>query len=69
MRWHQKLILRIRSLFRESAVDSELDSELQFHLEMQARENIAKGMRADEAHLAARRVVRSRGPDEGRVPR
>lgn len=37
-------------------MDSELDSELQFHLEMQARENIAKGMRADEAHLAARRL-------------
>ena len=56
MRWHQKFILRIRSLFRRNAVDSELDSELQFHLEMQARENIAKGMRADEAHLAARRL-------------
>jgi hypothetical protein len=56
VRWHQKFILRIRSLFRRNAVDSELDSELQFHLEMQARENIAKGMRADEAHLAARRL-------------
>jgi putative ABC transport system permease protein len=56
VRWLQKFILRIRSLFRRNAVDSELDSEPQSHLEMQARENIAKGMRADEAHLAARRL-------------
>ena len=56
MRWHQKLILRIRSLFRKSAVDSELDSELQFHIDMQTRRNIAKGMLADEARYAARRL-------------
>jgi len=50
VRWHRKFILRVRSLFRKDAVDGEL------HLEMQARENIAKGMRADEAHFAARRL-------------
>jgi putative ABC transport system permease protein len=55
VRWHQKLILRIRSLFRKDAVDSELDSELQFHIDMQTRENIAQGMRAEEARYAARR--------------
>jgi hypothetical protein len=44
VRWHQKFILRVRSLFRMDAVDSELDSELQFHLEMQPCENIAKGL-------------------------
>jgi putative ABC transport system permease protein len=56
VRWHQKFILRVRSLFRKKAVEGELDSELRFHLEMQARQNIAKGMRADEAHYAARRL-------------
>lgn len=56
MRWRQKFILRIRSLFRKSAVDSELDSELQFHIDMQTRQNIAQGIRADEARYAARRL-------------
>src|SRR5258708_39171489 len=54
MRWHQKLILRIRSLFRKDAVDGELDSELQFHLEMQTRANLSKGMPSDDARYAAR---------------
>jgi putative ABC transport system permease protein len=59
VRWHQKLILRVRSLFRKGAVDSELDSELEFHIDMQTRENIAKGMRSDEARYAARRLFGS----------
>ena len=37
-------------------MDSELDSELQFHLDMQTRQNIAQGMLADEARYAARRL-------------
>lgn len=56
MRWHHKLVLRIRSLFRKDAVDSELDSEVQFHLEMQTRQHLARGMQPEEARFAARRL-------------
>lgn len=38
--------LRLRSLFKRSRVESELDDELQFHLEKQVEENIAAGMSA-----------------------
>ncbi|HLK22904.1 MAG TPA: permease prefix domain 1-containing protein, partial [Bryobacteraceae bacterium] len=54
MRWHQKFLLRIRSLFRKNTVDNELDSELQFHLEMQTRLNIENGMSAEQARREAR---------------
>jgi len=48
---------RARSLFRRARVDSELANELQFHLEQLTKENIAAGMDADAARLAARREL------------
>jgi len=33
MRWVHNLRLRLRSLFRRSRVEQELNAELQFHLE------------------------------------
>src|SRR5713226_6277547 len=56
MRWHRQLILRLRSLLRKKTVESELDSEMRFHLEMQIRQNVAKGMPAEEARYAALRA-------------
>jgi predicted permease len=55
MRWLTKTLLRLRSLFRKSAVDRELDDELRFHLERQIEENVAAGMPPAEARRAALR--------------
>ena len=59
MRWLHKLPLRLRSLFRKQQADQELDAELQFHLQAQIDEYIAKGMPVEEARHAA---LRSLGP-------
>lgn len=48
---------RARSLFRGAQVDGELQNELAFHLEQLTKENIAAGMDAGEARLAARRAL------------
>src|SRR5436309_15973115 len=55
MRWLSKIKLRIRSLFDRDAVERELDAELRFHLEQQIAENIAAGMSAGDAQVAALR--------------
>jgi len=57
MRWADKLLLRLRTLFRQHKIDHELDAELRFHLEQQIEENLAAGMSAEEARYAARRAI------------
>jgi putative ABC transport system permease protein len=52
----RKLSLRLRSLFRRSAADRELDEEFGFHLEEAIQENIRRGMPQAEAALAAHRA-------------
>ena len=54
-RFRQIVRLRLRSLFSGSSVDRELDDEVNFHLDQQIVANIASGMSADEARLAALR--------------
>ena len=51
------LPLRLRSLFRRNQVEKELDEEMQYHLERQIEQNIAGGMRPDEARYAALRAI------------
>src|SRR6185437_10052607 len=53
MRWLNKFLLRLRSLFHRRAADSELDSELRFHLEREIAANISAGMPPAEARRAA----------------
>jgi predicted permease len=55
MRWRQKLVLRVRSLFRRSAVDQELDDELRFHLEREIAAKTASGAPPEEARYATMR--------------
>ena len=43
------LIFRLRSLFRRSAVENELDDELQFHIEQQVEKLIRSGLTQEEA--------------------
>ncbi len=43
------LIFRLRSLFRRSAVENELDEELRFHLEEQVDKHVRSGLTREEA--------------------
>jgi predicted permease len=43
------LLFRLRSLFRRSAVENELDEELRFHLERQAEKHLREGLTPEEA--------------------
>jgi putative ABC transport system permease protein len=47
---------RLLASTRGAAADRDLDAEVDFHLQMQAREFQARGMSAEEARLAARRA-------------
>ncbi|HEX4285291.1 MAG TPA: ABC transporter permease [Terracidiphilus sp.] len=48
------LIFRLRSLFRNSAVENELDDELRFHLEHQVEKHVRSGLTPDDAMRKAR---------------
>lgn len=50
-----KLPRKLRGLFSKEKLDAEMSEELRTHLEMQTRENIARGMEPDDARYAARR--------------
>jgi putative ABC transport system permease protein len=56
-----RLMKRMRSLFRRSKLEHDLDDELRFHLEMKIEENIASGMSRDEARYAALRAFGNPG--------
>lgn len=56
-RWLYTLPLRLRSLFRRSEVDRDLDDEMQYHLERLTQDNIAHGMSPEEARYAALRAM------------
>ena len=49
--------LKLRSLFRRTAVEQELDEELRYHVERQVEENAAAGMSREEARHAALRSI------------
>lgn len=57
MRWWHQLRLRLRSLFRNTEVERELDAELQFHLDELTEEFAASGIPAEEARTAAFRAM------------
>ncbi len=40
MRWHHRLYVSLRGLFGSSALDRELNEELQFHFDRQVQANI-----------------------------
>src|SRR6266850_7124889 len=57
MRALDKARLLLRSLIRRSEVERELDEEFRFHLDQLVEENIAAGMREDEARKSALRTI------------
>src|ERR1700745_1618841 len=52
--WLYTTPLRLRSLFRGTQADQELDDELRDHLERKTEEYVAKGMTQEEAHRRTR---------------
>jgi predicted permease len=52
-----KLPLRLSSLFRKEKTDEDLDGELQFHLQAQTEDFIARGIDPEEARYAALREL------------
>jgi hypothetical protein len=48
------ILFRLRLLFRRSAVDSELDDELRFHIEQQVEKHVRTGMTREEAERQTR---------------
>src|SRR5829696_5099761 len=55
-RWWNVARMRLRSWMRPTTVEADLDKELRYHLERQVEENIAAGMPARQARLAALRM-------------
>jgi putative ABC transport system permease protein len=56
MRWLDRLRIRIAMLLGRRRAATRLDDELTFHLEHQIAENVAAGMKPDEARYAALRT-------------
>lgn len=56
-RWLYTIPLRVRSLFRRSRVEQDLDDELQYHVDQQAAAFIAQGMSREDARALARRTL------------
>jgi predicted permease len=54
-KWIYVARMRMRSLLRRGRVEAELEAEIRGHLEQRAREHMARGVRAEEAWLAAHR--------------
>jgi predicted permease len=55
--WRYVLPLRLRSIFRRSIVEQELDEELRFHLECKVDDQIARGVDEREAYYRALRSL------------
>jgi hypothetical protein len=55
MNWFNTMLARVRAVFRKEKLDAQMDDEMRWHLAMQTQENIAAGMKPEEARCAARR--------------
>ena len=56
MRWLNRFRMAVWMLFRRQTETARLNDELQFHLDQQVKENIAKGFAPAEARYAALRL-------------
>jgi predicted permease len=55
MKWLNLLKARLRALVRRDAVIEDIDEEMRSHVEMETEANIGRGMKPEEARLAALR--------------
>lgn len=53
MRWLSRLVHRVRHLIHRRRAEREMEEEMRFHVEMEARELIQQGVQADEARRQA----------------
>ncbi len=53
MRWHHRLYVALRGLFSSTALDRELNEELQFHFDRLVQANIESGMTSGQARRSA----------------
>jgi putative ABC transport system permease protein len=53
MSWIRSIGERFKALFGKGALDSEMDEELRFHIEMETEKNLRRGMGPDEAKRKA----------------
>jgi putative ABC transport system permease protein len=53
MRWHHRLYVAVRGLFGSSALDRELNEELQYHFDREVQANLERGMSQQQARRAA----------------
>src|SRR6201996_9395435 len=56
MRWWERFRMAVSMLFRRHEQTGRLNDELQFHLDQQVQENLARGLSPEEAHYAALRT-------------
>ncbi|MGC2398479.1 MAG: ABC transporter permease [Acidobacteriaceae bacterium] len=56
MRWWERFRMAMLTLFRREAETARLSDEMQFHLDQQIKENVDRGMDAEEARYAALRT-------------
>jgi predicted permease len=56
MRWFDRFRMAVLTLFRRQSETVRLSDELQFHLDQQVKENIARGLTPEEARYAALRT-------------
>jgi predicted permease len=56
LRWLERIRIATLMLFRRQQQTVRLNDELQFHLDQQVKENIARGLSPQEAHYAALRT-------------
>src|SRR5262245_8578394 len=55
MKWSRILIARLRGLFRREAVLDDIEEEMRLHVEAETLSNMDRGMKPEEARLAALR--------------
>jgi predicted permease len=56
MRWLERFRIATLMLFRRQQQNVRLNDELQFHIDQQVKENMARGLSPEEAHYAALRA-------------
>jgi predicted permease len=57
MRWLDKMFHRVHSIFARRQADADLSRELQFHLQRQTEEYVARGMSVEDARYLALREL------------
>jgi putative ABC transport system permease protein len=56
MRWISEIVFRLRATLFQGRREREMEEEMAFHLEMEARKLAQRGMTPDEAMKQARRT-------------